>query len=268
MINLNLFGKPRKEEVHKSSPNGTGRDQEISSEQRETAPPTLHIKSWARERGLESIQMEFQMTIQSRVSNLTSKQVAILLKVLVVQSLINGIDLTTYMSLEFLENRLTKNGSIPIEQIKNEKDRQAGLLAELILLNLRGEWSSFEDHLRVPENIQRMLIETGWLPDNRSFQSWRQHWQPDRYLEFRIVPLEYLLNRSNNTNPYSAYCKGYGEGGSTSRIQKTRYSAELDGEDYQEPLPPWINLQEVQVYQKLYLAIEKAKTERAHRRTK
>lgn len=246
----------------RSRSNGTppqvGREPDQLVEQTVTPAPTLKVVAWARNQNPTSTQMEFKMTIRTKVSNLTTKQAAMLLKVLAVLSIRDGIDITGYLAMEFLSNFLLKNGSISATEIKNEKDRQSVLLANLILLNIRGEWLTFEERIRLPEEVIQIIASTTWLPTRRTFFSWLPHWQLEKYLEFRIVPLEFLLERDGFSEPYSAYCKGYGDGGNRYPIQKTRYSAELDGEVFDD-LPPWINLQEVSDYQRILLAIESAK---------
>jgi len=251
-----LFRSNPREEDSKPSPNGNTASP-VLSEQRISAPPTLSFSAWARERRPDSIQTEFLMTIHNRVTRLTDKQAAMLMKVCTVLALRDGIDFTLYLALEHLRSHLTRNGHKLIEEVQEERDRQALLLSELVLLNFRGEWHDMQERIRIPEAVVVEILHTGWLPDRRTFHSWMQHWQPEKFLEFRIVPVEYLLERAGFSEPYSAYCKGYGEGGHPSR-NKTRYSAELDGEDFEVP-PPRFNLLEVQRYQVVLNAIEAAK---------
>lgn len=200
------------------------------------------------------------MTIRTKVTRLTDKQAALLLKVGTIYALRDGIDITLYLSLEFLRNFLTKNNSRDILEIMDERDRQALLLVELVLQNFRGQWLDFEERIRVPDEVIQEIVDTHWLPSRRTFESWQQHWQLERFLEFRIVPLEYLLDRSGYSSPYSGYCKGYGEGGHPSR-ETTKYSAELDGVDT-ESSPPRINLLEIENYQRVLRTIEASKAKR------
>lgn len=259
-MNLDFLRKKHSEVSNSSDPH---QDREISliPEQHVTAPPTLKLVAWAREKNPESIKSEFQMTIRTKVTKLTDKQASMLLKVLSVLALRDGIDIIMYMSMEHLRNILTRQSSHAIELIPNEKDRQALLLSELILQNVRGEWLSFSERIQIPRHVIEEIVASGWLPDKRTFYSWLDYWQPEKFLEFRIVPLEYLIDRSGYSNPYSAYCKGYGEGGHAAR-EKTRYSSELDGEPVEDDFPPGFNLLEVRSYQRILLAIEQAKTER------
>lgn len=202
------------------------------------------------------------MTIQTRVTNLTPREASMLLMVCNVQALQHGLDLTLYMSMEFLLSFLTRSHSIPIPEIKEERQRKTCLLADLILTSVRGEWTGFEERIQIlNQQVRDAVIESGWLPDKRTYHSWLQHWKPDKWLEVRIVPVDYLLERSGFSNPYSSYCKGYGEG--THRgPKKTPYDSELDGEDYTEPLPPEFNLLELEAYVKIYTALETLRVRR------
>jgi hypothetical protein len=204
--------------------------------------------------------MEFQMTIQTTVEHLSSKQASMLIKVLVIEAIQRGIDLTLYLSLEYLFNFLIRSYDYP-EEIKLEKDRQAAMLANLILVHTRGEWLNLGEREMISERIKEDLLSTGWLPDKRTFMSWKQYWDPRKFLRVRIVPLESFLRKKEGFYvPYSSYTKGYGESGPRSR-QSTPPSAELDGSDILEDLPPEIDLSvaSIEKYQRIRLAIESEK---------
>lgn len=111
------------------------------------------------------------------------------------------------------------------------------------------------------QEVREAIIKSNWMPDRRTFNSWLQHWVPDKWLQVRIVPVDILFDRSKFSEPYSSYCKGYGEG--TSRgPRKTPYDPELDGEDYTDPLPPEFNLLEVEAYVEIFTALEALKARR------
>lgn len=200
------------------------------------------------------------MTIRTKVSNLSNRQASMLLMVCNVLALRDGLDLSMYLSMEFLLNFLTKSGRIPPEKIDEERYRQSALLADLILLSFRGEWNGIDSRYQFSRETIEGAIHTQWLPDKRTFNSWIQHWDLNRWLELRIVPLEHLMNRSSASEPYSSYCKGYGESARGGR-EKTKFSSELDGVET-EDLPPEFNLLEVQSYQRIFLAIEAEKAKR------
>jgi hypothetical protein len=260
MIRFRRKQKPAEQIVTRSDGNQV--DQVIDREPATSPPPTLKLAAWVGQRKLEAIKTEFYMTIQPKVTNLSSREASMLLMVCNVFGLQDGIDTTLYLSMEFLFNYLTRSGSLEIDKISDERVRQTCLLTHLILSSFRGEWTDMGQRIRVTDQqVIDAVIDSNWLPDRRTFNSWKQHWDPERWLSVRIVPVEYLLDRSKFSEPYSGYCKGYGEG--TSRgAQSTPYDSELDGEEYTEPLPPEFNLLEVEAYVKIHTAIEAQRAKR------
>jgi hypothetical protein len=227
-----------------------------------TPSPTLKLAVWVRETDTELIKKDFQMTIRANVTNLTVREASMLLMVCNVQALRDGLDVTLYLSIEFLTALLTRSGSLRPEDIKEERVRQTCLLSDLIMSTFRGEWTQMGERVRILDReVLEAISASGWLPDKRTYNSWVQHWQPGKWLSVRIVPLDTLLNRSGSSEPYSGYCKGYGEGSSRG-AKKTPYDYELDGEDYAEPKPPEFNLLEVQAYQRILNALEANRTRR------
>jgi hypothetical protein len=254
MLKFRRKQKPEEQVIDTASPEAIVN--RLDDEPATSAPPTLHMSAWMRSREPEAIHTEFQMTIQPKVSNLTAREASMLLMVCNVQALRDGIDLTLYLSMEYLLNRLTRSGSKAPSELKDERQRQTALLAHLILGTFRGNWNSLGERLQIlDEEVFQAIANSNWLPDKRTYNSWVQHWQPDRWLEVRIVPLEFLLERSAYSEPYSSYCKGYGEGTSRGALS-TPYDSELDGESYADPEPPEFNLLEVQAYQQIHSAIE------------
>jgi hypothetical protein len=263
MIRFRRKQKPE-DEIIVSSPQAA--ETKIVQEPATTPSPTLSMLAWVRTGDPESISKEFQMTIRAKVTDLSYKEASMLLMVCNVQALRDGIDITLYLSLEFLYSILTKSGSIRPEDISEERIRQTALLAHLIMSSFRGEWSDMGERIRIlDDQVLAAVSSSGWLPDKRTYNSWVVHWQPDRWLQVRIVPLETLLNRSGTSEPYSGYCKGYGEGSSRG-AQSTPYDSELDGERYTDPVPPEFNLLEVQAYQSIHNAIEANRARRVQTR--
>jgi hypothetical protein len=260
MIRLRRKQKPEERILENTSPEP--KSKELTLEPATSPSPTLNMLAWVRQRDVESITTEFQMTIQTKVSNLTTKEASILLMVCNVLGLRDGLDISLYLSMEFLYSFLTKSGSISPEEIEEERVRQTCLLTYLILSTFRGNWTDMGERIQIlDQQVYEAVRDSNWLPDKRTFNSWIQHWEPERWLSVRIVPLDTLLNRSTISEPYSAYCKGYGEG--TSRgPESTPYDYELDGEVYSEPLPPRFNLLEVEAYQRIHSAIEANRAKR------
>jgi len=254
--------KTNPEDRSVSLSNGNQVDQVINSEPATSPPPTLKLAAWVKQRKIETIKTEFYMTIQSKVTNLSSREASMLLMVCNVLALQEGIDTTLYLSMEFLYSYLTRSGSLAPSELENERERQTCLLTHLILTSFRGEWTDLGERIQITDQeVREAVIESNWLPDRRTFNSWLQHWVPERWLQVRIVPVEILLDRSKFSEPYSSYCKGYGEG--TSRgAEKTPYDSELDGEDFSEPIPPGFNLLEVEAYVKIHTALEAQRAKR------
>lgn len=63
----------------------------------------------------------------------------------------------------------------------------------------------------------------------RVYGNLKKKWKPEEYLSIVQVPLETYIDLTPQGEPYSSYCKGYGEGSSRG-LEKTPYSWELDGE--------------------------------------
>jgi len=232
----------------------------------QSPPPTLKLVAWVRETDPVLLTKEFQMTIRANVTNLTPREASILLMVCNVLALREGLDVTLYLSIEFLSALLTRSGSLKPEDIKDEKIRQTCLLSDLIMSTFRGEWTQMGERIRIlDQEVLESIAASGWLPDKRTFNSWLQHWEPGRWLSVRIVPLDILLERSGISEPYSGYCKGYGEGTSPGP-KKTPYDYELDGEEFAEPRPPEFNLLEVKAYQRILNSLEANRARRIQKK--
>jgi len=203
------------------------------------------------------------MTVRTSLTQITRKQASILLMCLIVRSLSTGVDISMYLSLEYLLTLLVRNGHRP-EEVKDEKERKTVMLAELILTFVRGNWITLSDREKLPKELVQKIIDTGWLPNNQTLGSWKQYYVPEKFLEFRIVPLETLMDRNDKTEPYSSYTKGYGNGGQRSRTTKTRYSSELDGEDFEDHIK--IPLEDFETFTSILAMLEQAKAERRQRR--
>jgi hypothetical protein len=234
-----------------------------SIEPTQRASPTLSIRTNVRNKKTEAISKEFEMTIKTKVSEFSAKQASMILMICNVEALRNGIDLTLYLSMEYLYSYLTKSSSIRPEEIKEERLRQTCLLTDLILSTFRGEWVDLGERIQIlDQQVREAVVESNWLPDKRTYNSWLPYWTPSRWLEVKIVPLNLETNRrSVFSEPYSSYCKGYGESSSRGP-KKTPYDSDLDGEGYQDPRPPEFNLLEAKAYQRIHAAIESNRVKR------
>lgn len=213
--------------------------------------PTLEVLAYVSARQADSLSLlctEFHMTIRPKISELTPKQASMLAAIAVARAVHLGVDFTLYMSLEFLYNFLVKSGEDPL-YIQNEKARKTMLLTELVLSSIRGTWYTLTEVEELPANVSAEIVSTGWLPSARTLDSWKQHWDLERYLQVRIVPVEQLINRNklSTAERYTSYTRGYGQDGNATEPGKTKPSPELDGEDVPERQPE-ITLLEFETY--------------------
>jgi hypothetical protein len=206
---------------------------------------------------------EYQVTIRAK-KKLDQHQVSMLIMVLLCEMIQIGVDFSGALTLDFLYLALLGSKETP-ELIRDQKARQTGMLAKLLISYQRGSWFQFSDRERLPQEVISAIKNTGWLPNRRTLLSWKTWWKPSSFLELRFVRLESLINdHEPNTEPYISYTKGYGNGGTLSRVKKTRFSAELDGETSDRP-PVDIDLLEFEKINAIQLAIESAKAARVQK---
>jgi hypothetical protein len=247
------------ETAAKLSPRGP-KSKQVAGDNRR---PTLLLMGYVdQHESIHSTSMEFHMTIRTKITDLRPKQASMLLAVAVVRSLSEGVDFSLYLALEFLSNYLTKSGYDPLF-IKDERVRQTVLLAELVLIYVRGKWFDFLDREEIPLDVKKAIVFTGWLPNERTVRSWSQHWDLEKYLMIQIVPVDTFRRRNNTSSAerYSSYTRGYGQDGNPPAPGKTKSSPELDG-DATETTPPSFTLQEYEKYLHVINFIEIAKAKR------
>jgi len=187
--------------------------------------PTLSIKG--SEEYSRTISTEVQMTIRSKVQ-FTRKQLCMLSGIALSEVAENGLIISDWIVLEWLYSTLLGNKLTPFER-KDRKEFELSLLLKIVLQS--GTWMGLEGKVKLPEDVQTLILNSKLVPSGRVKASWRTHWNIKNYIEFRFVPLDLLMERSKDTSPYSSYCKGYGESSRLGRRLKTRPSMELDGED-------------------------------------
>jgi len=176
-----------------------------------------------------------------------------LLQICNVRAVYVGVDFTLYLAMEYLQGFIRKTGTDVIF-VKNEKMRTTLLLSELILACIRGDWLTLNAYEKIPDDVKESILSTGWLPNERSIQSWKQHWDLEKYLQIKIVPVEYLLERQLSTaERYSAYTRGYGQDGNLPAPHKTK-DEPVDGNE--NPDPPSINLLEFESFVNILNSIE------------
>lgn len=249
----------------KTSESSTVRAQTGSQEF--TVSPTLSLLAYVRPTDeLMSTSMEFHMTIRPKVSNLSPKAASMLGSICVVRAMEIGIDFTLYLCLEFLRNTLNRADRDPLYNA-NDKIRKTVMLMDVVLAYARGTWQTLDEYTQLPDEILEKLDQSPWLPNNRTLQSWKQHWDLEKYLQVRIVPVDSLINRdkSSNAEPYSGYTRGYGNDGKPPAPGRTRPSAELDGIEGNPDLPQ-LSLQDFEEYNRIVSLIESAKAAKRQRR--
>lgn len=201
----------------------------------------------------------FHWTVRFKVTEMNKKKAAILLKVLMIDFCQHGLDFSGYIAAEFLVHYLV--GSKDPFEILDERDRQAGLLGILIISSIRGTWMTLDERIKIPPAIIQEIFDSGWMPNQRTWNSWKQFYNVRSFIEILTVPLETYNERETGNSRYNSYTKGYGNGGHISRIQKTPIDPEIDGESTERELPVY-SLQEINTYNRLLLLVEKAKAER------
>jgi hypothetical protein len=204
---------------------------------------------------------EYHWTVRKRVTEMTSRTAAILLKVWIINVFRTGINLTDYLGMEYLISYVLGNKQDPLE-LRDEKDRQAVMLGILLVSSVRGTWIELgSEPLPISVSLQKEIIDLNWLPDKRTFMSWKQYHAPWKFLEVLAVPLDTYDERDKSTVRYSGYTKHYGNGGHISRTKKTPYDSDLDGESTDRE-PPEFSLQWIEQYNHILLSIEREKLQK------
>lgn len=260
MIIRNSLLTASKVSQYSSSP--SPKSEGSNTEQSFTTPPILKYKGEVETENLSQFSMEFQMTIQTSVEQLTKKQASMLLCILNSDVIKGGIGFTEYLTMEFLFNFLLRSHD-PIEE-RFVQTRRTLLVSELILSSTKGEWITLGEREKLPDEVLGELFSTEWLPNERTVQSWRQHFNVQKFLRVRIVRLDSFEKSERNSVRYSSYTKGYGEGGKLSTVLKTPFSFELDGDETERPSVV-LELQEISKYNQILLQIQKWKSIKRNR---
>lgn len=188
------------------------------------SPPSLEVEG--NEKYYSTISFDVQLTVRSRVE-INRKQLSMLAGLALSDVLEKGLNLSDWMVLEYLYSSLLGNKQTPYER-KDPREFELSLLLKIVLLS--GTWMGLEEKRMLPEDVQTLLKQSRFVPSGRTKSSWQSHWNLTKFLEIRAVPLDVLQERRKDTTRYSSYTKGYGESSHMGRRQKTRPSAELDGE--------------------------------------
>lgn len=195
------------------------------------SPPIQKIRG-VTETTISQFETDYQLTVRPLVE-LSRYRLSMLLEIVSFEAVEYGIGFTTWLTLEWLFSRLI--GSHKVWEVRDINERRVLLAAELILLTSENLWLSLTERKSIPEEIKEYLLSHKLLSSKRTMQSRIAYWQPEKFLEVRAVRLDVFLERERDSQRYSSYTKGYGESSRMGRRQKTRNSAELDGEEDERP---------------------------------
>jgi len=190
------------------------------------SPPTLKVEGADQFPLIYST--EVNLTIQLKVKEFTRRQATILCGQAIYEVVHEGLSIGDWITLEFLYSYLLGSKNDPM-RVKNPKELELLLLLKIILLS--GTWMKLEGKVQLPEDVLFLIENSKWIPNERTYYSRFFTFRIDKFLSVRIVPVDLMIERSKETVRYSSYCKGYGESSHMGRRQKTRPSAELDGEE-------------------------------------
>lgn len=214
-------------DLSSSDPKRSERD---SSFLRESHGMTLD-RPFGSEEKVENLNLqsniEFHLTILLKV-HLSNRQLSLLLDVLNYQAVRFGINFTMLMAMWELYFRLLGDKK-SASYVNDGRIKVTLTVTEILLRTLRDELISLSpgDYFHIPDSVKK-LLKPG-LMSHRTYGSRFRSWRPEKYLQVRIVPVEVqFLDRSKDSQPYSSYCKGYGESHPSALRQKTRISSELD----------------------------------------
>lgn len=180
---------------------------------------------------------EIALTVRIGNKSLTVKHFRLILEVLIYEIVSDGCSLPKMLLLVHLYQQLMSSKSNPLE-LNDENSRRLCLLSEIIIKDLSDK--EFDHELPIwilTESLRKEIIESNLIMTRRTYMSRKGHWQPENWLIIRPVGIDSFIDRNGNSERYSGYCKGYGESHPSAHYKKTKPSAELDGEEAQDPQP-------------------------------
>jgi hypothetical protein len=197
-----------------------------------TTPLSTNPKQWRKYETVEStiLSVESHITIRPIVE-LSRKRISLLLEQEIVRVLSEGFNLMDYFSFEWMVNYLV--GSQSIHTINGKKLSTVVYGASLILLQYRENWNLLYKKVPIHSDLKDSLERIFGKLSERKYQSRKTIYDLEKFLLFRIVDVNSVIERGQNTIRYTSYCKGYGESGRSVRRQSTRYSYELDRDDHE-----------------------------------
>jgi hypothetical protein len=140
-----------------------------------------------------------------------------------------GVNLNMMLAMYEIYFRLLGNKSKSTE-IREPNIRLTVTVSEIILKCLKNlDFSLYPKNIITLSSKFQKLLAKG-LMTKRTYGSRYRTWRPEKYLKVRIVPVDIqFLKRSKDTEPYSGYCKGYGESHPNAHKKTLKPSAEYFG---------------------------------------
>lgn len=146
------------------------------------------------------------------------RQKCLVVETIILRMIISGFNFGDYVLLSSLRFLVKDN-------IKDFHLRRILAYSDIIL------------DMKLPWEYRREVIIRSYQESStdyrRVYGNLRKRWKPENYLSIVEVPLDTYMDMKPSGEPYSSYCKGYGEGSSRG-LQKTPFSFELDGDSEDE----------------------------------
>lgn len=178
---------------------------------------------------------EVHLTVRIANKSLTRRHFRLILDVLLYEIVTEGITLERYLLLVHMYQTLLGQ-KLDALDLNNEHERRLILLSEVIMKSLADkEFEIWLPKQVIPEDLAKEIIDSNLIMTKRTYNSRKGHWNPELWMTVRPVGIDSIIERSGNSERYSAYCKGYGESHPSAHYKKTRPSAELDGEESKQP---------------------------------
>lgn len=180
-----------------------------------------------------SYSSEYHLTVRTK-AELTRRQASLLLDVLNYQVAHFGCSFVMYVAWQDLYFRVLGNKR-RAREVNDEHIRLTLTVTEVLLSDLNKQSDLFlgiGDRYYVSQRLVEEIVKVRGLMSKRTYQSRHNCWRPEQMLLVRTVPVDiHFLERNATSEPYSSYCKGYGESHPSAHRVRTRPSFELDGDE-------------------------------------
>lgn len=194
---------------------------------------TLHRDLTVEGEGIQDFStnpIEYHLTIRLTHETLSRKELSLLLEVIEYQIVRWGCSVTMYLCLSELYFRLLGNKR-SAREVKEQYIRKTLVVAEILLHSMRKSEIPLDPKyvIEISDKVKEILRPA--MMTSRTYGSRYKTWRPEKFFVVRIVPVDIqLLERRKGSEPYSGYCKGYGESHPSAHSKRTKPSPELDGD--------------------------------------